>query len=353
MSAFLGIWERISQLGTCGFVTRPGRSQKFVRATGQLFPHACPGLEEDLLADIQGPGGSLEEKLQRVVDALNQGVRRLEALEHVLRTRVLEKPADLPAEVCEVVSRGSYSDSFVTALAGRSFCLHSEEIAPGHEYCLVLEVHSGGPYWAGVSLASDTAQHRLETASSSAQTPLAERCGERCAVLVWRWRCAASMADHDLYGLPQWLAAVLAAEGDDPLRKLHLELQALQRWEETLRQETEQHVRQSAELRNPYIREVLRLWPSEADSHGYQQLKKCAWVEGLEPQFFIGRTVTVSRVLYGTAHAMVLRASIGKRHLEEPEKEGEPPYRLTTSWQWAASVKGEPEEEQGQAAGGA
>lgn len=339
MSSFLNLFGRIRDLGNCGFDFQKGPSQRFIRATGQLF-NACPGLDEDLLVELQSPGGSPEEKLQRTIDALGHGVRRLEALEHVLRTRVLEQRTELPAEVREVVGKGTHSDSFVTSFAGKEYTLHTEEIAPGHAYCLVLEVHSGGPYWAGVSTRDADIQHRVETITSSdvGGSSLGDRSAERGAVLAWRWqRVTSEGADLSSYSLPSWLTRVFASEGDDPLQKLHAELQAVQRWEESMKSQTAKYSQESSELKNPYIREVLRLWPSETDIHGNAQLKRCAWVEGLDPEYFVGKTVTLARVSYDADHAMVLKATIGRRHIEEPAKEEEPPYRLTLSWQWSSS----------------
>lgn len=355
MASFLNIWGRIRDLGNCGFdFSKKGSAQRFVRATGQLFPHACPGLDEEFLLELQAPGGCPEEKLQRTIDALGHGVRRLEALEQVLRSRVLEQRKDLPDEVREVVEKGTHSDSFVATFQGKEYELHREEIAPGHAYCLVLEVHSGGPYWAGVSTRDANVQHRVETITSmnssinstvGDRSP--ERSAERGAVLAWRWQRIHSGEGGDIssYGLPAWLAKVFATEGDDPLQKLQGELSAVQRWEESMKSETAKYSQESSEIKNPYIKEVLRLWPSETDIHGNAQLKRCAWIEGLEPHYFIGKTVTLARVSYDADHAMILRATIGRRHIEEPAKEGEPPYRLTLSWQWCQNMeKGEPED---------
>lgn len=346
MASFLNLWSRIKDLGSCGFDYQKGQAQRFIRATGQLFPHGCPGLDEELIVELQSPGGCPEEKLQRIIDALGQGVRRLEALEQVLRCRVLEQRTDLPDEVREVVGKGTHSDSFVTTFAGKEYALHSEEIAPGHTYCLVLEVHSGGPYWAGVATRDANVQHRMETITSShvgGSSTLGDRSAERGAVLVWRWQRVAS-EELSTYGLPAWLTKLFDSEGDDPLQKLQGELQAVQRWEEARKSETAKYSQESKELKNPYIREVLRLWPSETDIHGNDQLKRCAWVEGLDPAYFVGKTVTLARVAYDADHAMVLRATIGRRHIEEPAKEGEPPYRLTLSWQWSTSALGEHDE---------
>merc|ERR1740121_3022363 len=63
---------------------------------------------------------------------------------------------------------------------------------------------------------------------------------------------------------------------------------------------------------------------------------KCAWVEGLDPRLFVGRTVVVCRVPYDVTHGLNLHAVIAKRHAEEgAPSDSNPPYRLTTSWQWA------------------
>ncbi|CAK9071694.1 unnamed protein product [Durusdinium trenchii] len=55
-----------------------------------------------------------------------------------------------PPEVEEVIAEGTYLESFLEAFDGQSFLLHSEEIAPSHEYRLALEVNSGGAYWKSI-----------------------------------------------------------------------------------------------------------------------------------------------------------------------------------------------------------
>merc|ERR1719389_684042 len=72
------------------------------------------------------------------------------------------------------------------------------------------------------------------------------------------------------------------------------------------------------------------------DAQGCEQLKKCAWVEGLDPKLFTGKRVLVHRVPYDSHHALALHATISMRHQEEPPKEGDPPYRLTTTWNWSS-----------------
>lgn len=248
----------------------------------------------------------------------------------------------MPDEVQEVIKEGTYFESFLNTFDGQSFMIHSEEIVPGHEYRLALEVHTGGAYWSNIPVdTTNIVRHRVETVSASSQNEgsasIVAQYGaaQRGAVFVWRWM---HMPDRGPYELPSWLRKALSADGNDPLRKLQGEVEALRRWEGQIKQDTAQHIKLGAELKNPYIREVLRLWPSEIDAQGCEQLKKCAWVEGLDPKLFTGKRALVHRVQYDADHALALNATIAIRHQEEPPREGDPPYRLTTSWQWASQA---------------
>jgi len=304
---------------------------------------------EELLAQAGAPGGSLEEKLQSVIDAFRCSARHLESLQQVLRRRALENRSKagvepLPREVEDVIAEGSYVDAFLEAFDGQTFPLFSEEIVPSHEYRLALEVHSGGAYWSSIPVQeSGAVRHKVETvgasspAEGSASIMSQFGAGQRGAVFVWRWH---QLLDRGPYNLPEWLNKALGAEGNDPLRKLQGELEVLRRWEQQVRIDTAQHVKHSTEIKDPYIREVLRLWPSEVDHHCGEQLKKCAWVEGLDARLFVGRTVPVHRVWYDSSHALALHAVIARRHTEEAPQESNPPYRLTTTWNWSAHGSG-------------
>lgn len=345
-----GLWGWLESFGgSCGF---KGPQQKlgpmWVKATPDLFPLEVPGMEAELLCKIREPGGSLDEKFQEVADTFKNSARHLESLQHVLRKRKLDRldhmsdggDSVIPERAREVIKEGSYTESFLSAFDGMSFIIHSEEIVPGHEYQLALEVHTGGAYWASVPLDNtSTVRHRVETVTASSQNEGSANvvaqygAAQRGAVFVWRWIW---LPDRGPYDVPPWLSKALLAEGNDPLRKLQAELEALMRWEGQIKQETAQFIKQGTELKNPYIKEVLRLWPSEQDAHGTMQLKKCAWVEGLDPQLFTGKRAVVHRVQFDRDHSLVLNATIAMRHQEEPPTEGDPPYRLTTSWVWAS-----------------
>mmetsp|Transcript_82165 Transcript_82165/g.255131 ORF Transcript_82165/g.255131 Transcript_82165/m.255131 type:complete len:413 (+) Transcript_82165:66-1304(+) len=342
-----GLWGWVQDVGkTCGFAQQPQQPPMWVRANPELFPQEVPGMGEELLAQASASGGALEEKIQSVVDAFRCSARHLESLQQVLRKRALERrdkagAEPFPAEVEEVIAEGTYMDSFLEAFDGQSFPLFSEEIVPAHEYRLALEVHTGGAYWSSIPVQdSGAVRHKVETvgasspAEGSASIIAHFGAGQRGAVFVWRWH---HLLDQGPYNLPEWLARALGAEGNDPLRKLQGELEATRRWKQQVRQETAQHVKAGAEIKDPYIREVLRLWPCENDAQG-EQLKKCAWIEGLDPRLFVGRTVLVHRVPYDGSHALALHATISKRHSDEPPQEGAPPYRLTTAWAWAAAA---------------
>merc|ERR1740121_915740 len=305
-------------------------------------------MNDDLLAQVSQLGGSLEEKISSVVDAFRSSARHLESLQQVLRRRALERrekagEEQFPGEVEDVISEGSYLETFLEAFDGQSFQLFSEEIVPCHSYRLALEVHSGGAYWSSIPVQdAGVTRHQVETVGASSQlegsASIISQFGaaQRGAVFVWRWQY---LLDQGPYKIPEWLSRALAAEGNDPLRKLMSELETLRRWEQQVRQEAAKHVKSGNEVKDPYIREVLRLWPTEPDPHGGEQLKKCAWVEGLDPRLFVGRTVVVCRVPYDVTHGLTLHAVIAKRHAEEgTPSDSNPPYRLTTSWQWASSA---------------
>mmetsp|Transcript_91730 Transcript_91730/g.268495 ORF Transcript_91730/g.268495 Transcript_91730/m.268495 type:complete len:452 (+) Transcript_91730:82-1437(+) len=339
-----GLWGWVQDVGkTCGFAQQQ-QPPMWVRANPELFPHEVPGMGEELLAQMSAEGGDLEEKIQSVVDNFRCSARHLESLQQVLRRRALERrnkvgAEPFPAQVEEVIAEGSYAETFLQAFDGQSFLLFSEEIVPAHEYCLALEVHTGGAYWSSIPVQdSGSVRHKVETVGASSpvegSATIISQFGaaQRGAVFVWRWR---HLLDQGPYNLPEWLAKALGAEGNDPLRKLQGELEATRRWKQQVRQETAQHVKAGSEIKDPYVREVLRLWPSENDAQG-EQLKKCAWVEGLDPRLFVGRNVLVHRIPYDGSHALTLHATISKRHTDEPPQESNPPYRLTTAWSWAA-----------------
>lgn len=320
-----------SSLGLCGWAENTNR-QKWVRATPDLFPREVPGMTEDVLEELRLAGGSLESKIQRVSNIFRGNARHLEGLQQVLIRSVLRDGGpELPQQVRDVLTKGTYTDAFLNAFDGHVFPIHAKEVAPYHEFQLAMEVRAGGKYWAGsAGVQDDETQQKIETIGYSADEAVSLG-GERGAVFVWRW---VHFPDRGPYDLPAWLTGALAGEGPDPERKLQNELDVVDRWIQQLRQETADYVRKGPELKDPYIREVLRLWPSEMDIHQRQQLKKCAWIEGLEPEMFVGRKVLVACVSYDASHAMALGAIISKRHQEEPAQEGDPPYKLTSTWQW-------------------
>lgn len=342
-----GLWGWVQDVGkSCGFAQAPQQPAMWVRANPELFPQEVPGMGEDILAATSQPGGSLEEKIQMVTDTFRMNARHLESLQQVLRKRALERrekagEPQLPPEVEHVVSDGTYLDAFLEAYDGQVFELYSDEVVPCHAYRLALEVHSGGAYWSSIPVQEAGAvRHKVETVSASSShegsASIVSQFGaaQRGAVFVWRWQ---HLLDRGPYSIPEWLSRALAVEGNDPLRKLLSELEVIRRWEQKLRQETCVYVRQGTEVKDPYIKEVLRLWPSETDNQGVEQLKKCAWVEGLDPRLFVGRLVLVHRVRYDASHSLGLHAQISKRHSEESgPPESNPPYRLATTWQWAA-----------------
>ncbi|CAK9071634.1 unnamed protein product [Durusdinium trenchii] len=339
-----GLWGWVHEVGkSCGFAPQSQTTPMWVRAQPDLFPNEVPGMSEELLQRVSSPGGSLEEKLEEVINVFQSGARHLESLQQVLRRRALEKRQkdckELPPEVEEVIAEGTYLESFLEAFDGQSFLLHSEEIAPSHEYRLALEVNSGGAYWKSIPVEEGAAvRHNVETvtASSPAEGSMSIisqfGAAQRGAVFVWRWQ---HILDAGPYKLPDWLEKALTLEGHDPLRKLQTELEAVLRWEHQVQLETCKYVKQNNEIKDMYIREVLRLWPSEIDHQGVEACKKCAWVEGLDANLFTGRNVLVKKVPYDADHTYVLHCNIARRQVGDADKEQQgPPYRLTTSWQW-------------------
>jgi len=317
----------------------------WVQAQPELNPKEVPGMDEELLTKISSPGGSFEEKIRCVTDVFRSSARKLESLQTLLRRRAIDNREEvglsdvLPPQVQAAISGGTYREDLLHAFDGQSYPLYAKEIAPGHEYCLALEVHSGGSYWSGVSAQeAEAVEHTVETVTAcsaieGSATIIAQfGAAQRGAVFVWRWRF---LPERGPYNLPGWLHKVLNSHGNDPLRKLQEELAVVRRWEQQERSGTARYVKAGKEIQDPYIREVLRLWPTEVDAQGVEQLKKCAWIEGLDSKLIVGRTVLVVRVPFDDDHSFALHATIAKRHQDESlPQEKNPPYRLTATWQW-------------------
>jgi len=302
---------------------------------------------EDVLTRVSRPGGSLEDKLGMLGGHFHDRARRLESMLQEFRSQAgdsascEEASPEYPREVLDVVVEGMYTDPFLDAFDGQQFRIHSEQIVPGHAYCLSLEVHSGGAYWKGVSN-SDDVRHPVATLGLSSSLSDVNPMGsaQRGAMFVWRWQRVDSEGALDK--LPAWFNRLLRADGDDPVQKVHAEHDAVQRWHAQLDSDTGDIIKKRVlDLQDPYIREVLRLWPVEPredaqSTIGGQQLKKRAWVEGLPPEYFCGKSVVVHRANYDAegSHCLILKATISQA---EALKEGEAPYRLATTWQWASA----------------
>lgn len=304
-------------------------------------------MEEGVLEKVRSPGGSLEEKLELVLGSVRASARRLEGLQLEFRRRAmsqrrLEGAEPFPALVAEALSEGTYPEALLDAFDGQTFPLYSEEVAPAHAYSLALEVYSGGRFWSNIPVRETfSVRHRVETVSASSAAEGSASAvshfgaAQRGAVFVWRWRHLRDAAVA--YELPAWLQKALGSEGNDPVRKLQAELEAVRRWAGQQRLATAQRAKADNEVKDLYMREVLRLWPCEPDPHGLEQLKPCAWVEGLDAKLFVGRSVLVYRARYDEDHALVLHAAIARRHAEGASLASGPPYRLTAAWRWAAS----------------
>jgi len=152
-------------------------------------------------------------------------------------------------------------------------------------------------------------------------------------VFVWRWRRLPTLENDSL---PGWLIKALRGETNDPLRKLQSELEAVRRWQQRAVADTALHAKKGTEVKDPYIREVLRLWPCHGEQGG--ELKTCAWVEGLDPKLFIGKNVVVARLAYDEDHTFVLHAVMSKRHSEDEPDGSNPPYTLKTKWGWSTGA---------------
>jgi len=318
----------------------PARSRMLPRGRPYSEHHDdVPGIGEDLLHMLRTPGGSFEEKLRYTMEEFRKQVKHTENLQNLQRKRALERRDEagklvLPSDVLDVIRDGVYCEPFIEKHAGRCFLIHSEELVPYHEYRLALEVHSGGAYWSSMHDPPGTKMPVVTVGASTAidgyASVLAQvGSGQRGVVFVWRWH---HLPDRGPYNIPEFLSKTFAQEGDDPLQKLRSELDAVSRWELQVRQDTAKHMSEETIVKDRYIKEVLRLWPREKDGLGVVQPKKCAWIEGLDPELFVERVVLVKRVPYGKDHSLELHAKIAHRHLEQPN-EG-PPYKLSTKWQW-------------------
>lgn len=276
-------------------------------------------------------------KINKAIAAFSEGAVRSERAHRT--TRKLRGFSTLPHEVQEIVQHGMYTDSFLSAFDGQVFQLHGEQVAPYHEYCLALEVHAGGKYWANMCVEESDVRHNVHVVTSDQSggienTTKGTGSAQRGAMLVWRWKYVPERGPYDL---PVWLSSALHLEGNDPLVKLQAELESLSRWEQLQQEDTLNHVRKAPELHDRYIRELLRLWPSEPGSHG-DTLKKTAWIQGLKEEAFVGKTVLIAEVAYGDesdGHMFALHVVISKKHSEDFWGDTKNPhYRLKTMWRW-------------------
>ncbi|CAE7613724.1 unnamed protein product [Symbiodinium natans] len=158
---------------SCGFAPQAQGTPMWVRSRPEdLAGGEVPGMSDDLLDQVRAPGGSLEEKLEAVIDVFRSSQRHLESCREALRQQALERRRSegrerFPAEVEEVISGGTYLDSFLEAYDGQRFLLHSEEIVPCHEYRLGLEVNSGGAYWKGISIQEAAVRHDVQAVAGA------------------------------------------------------------------------------------------------------------------------------------------------------------------------------------------
>jgi hypothetical protein len=342
------VWEWVHGIAKgCGF-PEPSRRREpgqWVRSNPILSSQELPGVPDDVLNQVRVPGGSLEDKLEKVINSFLCSARHLEGLQQVLRRRALEEQSarvapELPAEVIKVIDSGYYGDRFLKDFDGKTFPISSEEVIPGHEYCLALEVHSGGAYWSHLPASDESSgNNKVETVSASSSSEgsagMLSHYGaaQRGAVFVWRWRRLPALENESL---PGWLIKALSGESNDPLRKLQSELEAVRRWQQRAVLDTALHAKKGMEVKDPYVREVLRLWPCHGEQGG--ELKTCAWVEGLDPKLFIGKNVVVARLAYDEDHTFVLHAVMSKRHCEDEPDGSNPPYTLKTTWGWSTGA---------------
>eukprot|EP00929_Paragymnodinium_shiwhaense_P060515 TRINITY_DN30216_c0_g1_i2.p1 TRINITY_DN30216_c0_g1~~TRINITY_DN30216_c0_g1_i2.p1 ORF type:complete len:639 (-),score=158.71 TRINITY_DN30216_c0_g1_i2:603-2519(-) len=314
-------------------------------------------------------GGSPEQKLRLFMDEIFASARRLEGCEEELRASATEllppehQEGSLPAQVRKVIAEGTYDDHFLQHFDGRSFPIFSEELVPFHAYRLALEVHSGGAYWKDVPADGSAVQHSVETIGlslgkdavgankgtcqpefSSFLQPVS---GQRGACFVWRWQQMAeadsreaSKGDDEAF--PKWILNILRKDGDDPLSKLQMEREAISKWEQQCQLETTQHVQKGSDVDDIFIKEVLKLWPTEigcAVVHGRPQLKKKAWIAGLDASYFAGKRITVKNMPYDDLHSYVLRATVTLWRPQDQAEDPDPPFVLTTDWKWARSQR--------------
>jgi hypothetical protein len=308
---------------------------------------------EAVLMAVSSPGGSPEGKLTKLINAFVSAAQRVERVNSDRRSYIFGM-SEYPYDVRTAIQDEICNDAFLDTYDGRAFPIHSTEIVPYHEYSLALEVHSGGAYWTGMSLGSaEGMQYKVETLglfapSANEVATVAHRefgsflessSAQRGAAFVWRWRRlpseGASSKCNTLGDFPRWLRKVLMADGADPIQKLRSEKEMVARWEQRIQRDTVELLKGTTELMDPFVRAVLKNWPSDTDGAGIAHLKRRAWVEGLDESKFAGKSVIAKRIPYDEdGHCVYeLHASISR---STSSTKAAPPFLLTHGWRWAA-----------------
>eukprot|EP00435_Cladocopium_sp_Y103_P058514 s2039_g20.t1 len=123
-----GLWGWVKDVGrSCGFAPQSQTTPMWVRAQPDLFPNEVPGMSEELLQKVGSFGGSLEEKIEEVVEVFRSSARDFPSLEPKIwdnrhppfGSRPLEKPRS--ATSCHISAMEKLTGSWIpSALASIS-----------------------------------------------------------------------------------------------------------------------------------------------------------------------------------------------------------------------------------------
>merc|ERR1712137_974010 len=89
------LWGWLNAIGGTYCIAPPPRqSAEWVQAMPEFTPNEVPGVSEELLEKISGEGGSIEEKLQCVIESFLASAGHLEGLQTLFRRIAVDTRAE-------------------------------------------------------------------------------------------------------------------------------------------------------------------------------------------------------------------------------------------------------------------